>query len=76
MLPSDLLLLRKTNFALWRPNLNGHPPVLVIGAFAAGNPNSLSNRRDIPLAAAGAAAPGLWILPVAGSGLPDGIYHY
>jgi len=76
MLSSDLLSLRGTQFALWRPTSNGNPPVLVIGTFASGNPNALANRKDIPLVAAGAAQPGLWVLQVARSGLDDGIYHY
>ena len=76
MLSSDLLSLRETNFALWRPTLNSNPPVLVIGKLTAGNPNSLADRKDIPLTAAGSAQPGLWLLPVARSGLADGIYHY
>jgi len=76
MLPSDLLLRRETHFTVWRPNLDDKPPVLVIGTFVAGNPNSLANRIDIPLSKAGPASPGLWVLAAAGSGLPDGIYHY
>ncbi len=76
MLASDLLLRRETHFTLWRPTASTMPPVLVIGAFASGNPNALANRKDIPLAAAGTAAPGLWVLPAAATGLADGIYHY
>ncbi len=49
MLPSDLLLRRETHFTFWRPNLDDTPPVLVIGTFAAGNPNSLANQKQIPL---------------------------
>src|SRR6266496_2012468 len=76
MLSSDFLLRRETQFALWRPTLSTKPPVLVIGSFAAGNPNSLANRKDIALSPAGAAAPGLWVLPAVATGLADGIYHY
>jgi pullulanase len=76
MLPSDLLLRRETHFTVWRPNLDDKPPLLVIGTFVAGNPNSLANRKDIPLSKAGPASPGLWVLAASGSGLPDGIYHY
>ena len=76
MLPSDLLLRRQTDFALWRPRLGGKPPVLVIGTFAAGNPNTLVNRKDIPLSTADPSTPGLWAIAAAVSGLADGIYHY
>lgn len=76
MLPSDLLLRRETQFTFWRPSVGGKAPVLVIGTFAAGNPNTLANSRNIPLVAAGPNAPGLWTVPAAASGLPDGIYHY
>jgi pullulanase len=76
MLASDLLQRRETNFTFWRPGPGAQPPVLVIGTFAAGNPNTLASRQDIPLSPAGAAAPGLWILSAAQSGLADGIYHY
>jgi hypothetical protein len=60
MLPSDLLLRRETQFTFWRPSVGGQAPVLVIGTFAAGNPNTLANSRSIPLSAAGPNAPGLW----------------
>lgn len=76
MLPSDLLLRRQTHFALWRPHSGGAPPVLVIGSFVAGNPNTLQGKQELPLAPEGAAAPGLWTLKAADTGLPDGIYHY
>jgi len=76
MLPADLLLLRESHFALWRPNASENAPVLLIGNFAAGNPNSLANQKEIPLTKAGAAAPGLWVVSVEDSGLADGIYHY
>ena len=76
MLPSDLLLRRQTDFAFWRPRLGGTPPVLVIGTFAAGNPNTIVNRKDIPLSTAGPKTPGLWAIAAAESGLADGIYHY
>ena len=76
MLPSDLLLRRQTDFAFWRPRLGGKPPVLVIGTFAAGNPNTIVNRKDIPLSKAGPKTPGLWAIAAAESGLADGIYHY
>ena len=74
MLPSDLLLLRETHFTLWRPSLGGRPPVLVIGTFAAGNPNTLANRKDIPLSEAGPNLPGLWTIAAAESRLAEGIY--
>jgi hypothetical protein len=38
MLASDLLQRRETAFTFWIPNLRQRP-VLVIGNFAAGNPN-------------------------------------
>jgi len=76
MLSSDLLQRRETQFTLWRPGPGVQPPVLVIGTFAAGNPNTLVGRQDIPLSQAGPGAPGLWILSVAQSGLADGVYHY
>src|SRR6266567_1651033 len=76
MLPSDLLLRRETHFTFWRPNLDDTPPVLVIGTFAAGNPNSLANQKQIPLSKVVPDAPGLWTLSAAQSGLADGIYHY
>src|SRR5258708_34340768 len=76
MLPSDLLLRRQTDFGLGRPRLGGKPPVLVIGIFAAGNPNTLVNRKDIPLSTAGPNTPRLWAIAAAESGLADGIFHY
>lgn len=75
MLPSDLLLRRQTHFALWRPHLGGNAPVLVIGRFAAGNPNFLADGTEIPLSA-DAGVPGLWTIAAADTGLADGIYHY
>jgi pullulanase len=76
MVPSDLLPRRETHFTLWRPNLSDTPPVLVIGTFAAGNPNTLANRREIVLAKTGPNTPGLWAIAAADAGLADGIYHY
>src|SRR5438105_1640411 len=76
MATPDLLLRRQTNFVLWRPSALSNPPVLIIGIFAAGNPNTLANPKSIPLSIVGPGAPGLWTLPVADSGLSDGIYHY
>jgi len=76
MLPADLLDRRQTHFTLWRPNLSKQPPVLVIGTFAAGNPNTLANRKDIPFAQRGQSAPGLWSIAALQTGLADGIYHY
>jgi 1,4-alpha-glucan branching enzyme len=75
MLPSDLLERRQTHFTLWRPQLGGEAPVLVIGRFVAGNPNVLAEGTEIPLLAA-AEAPGLWMIAAADTGLADGIYHY
>lgn len=74
MLPSDLLLRRQTHFTLWRPHDGGAAPILVVGRFAAGNPNSLADQREIALATTD--APGLWALAATDTGLPDGIYHY
>src|SRR5260370_40205826 len=76
MLPSNLLLRRETHFTLWRPRLGGKPPVLVIGIFAPGNPNTLVNRKDIPLSTADPNTPGLWAIAPAEGGLAAGIYHY
>ncbi len=75
MLTSDLLQRRETHFALWRPSGVGNPPVLVIGIFEAGNPNTLANRREIQLTPL-ATSPGLWVIAAADCGLADGIYHY
>ncbi|MGH9828055.1 MAG: alpha-amylase family glycosyl hydrolase, partial [Blastocatellia bacterium] len=76
MLSSDLLLRRETHFTLWRPGRGGQPPVLVIGTFAPGNPNTLAGRKDFPLSPADPNTPGLWTIAATESGLPDGIYHY
>lgn len=76
MLGSDLLIRKETHFTLWRPGPSREPPVLVIGTFAAGNPNVLANRQDFPLSAPTPDAPGLWSIGAAETGLPDGIYHY
>jgi pullulanase len=76
MLPSDLLLRRQTQFTFWRPRVDDTPPILVIGTFIAGNPNSLGNKTQIVLAKVGPNVPGLWALAAAQSGLVDGIYHY
>lgn len=73
LLQSDLLVRRGTQFTLWHPGIRIPPPVLVIGTFAFGNPNTLVNRRDIPLSE---VEPGLWAISVAQTGLSDGIYHY
>jgi hypothetical protein len=71
---SDLLLRRETQFTLWCPSIGVRPPVLVIGTFAFGNPNTLANRKDIPLSEADPGTPGLWSIAAGESGLPDGIY--
>ena len=76
MLAADLLDRRNTEFVFWRPGADNNAPVLFIGTFAAGNPNTLANQKTIPLSPAGAEFPGLWSLAVAQSGLADGIYHY
>jgi pullulanase len=76
MLSADLLLRRETQFALWLPSATGKSPVLVIGTFAAGNPNTLANRKVITLSKASPTTPGLWVVSAAESGLADGIYHY
>lgn len=76
MVPSDILDRRETHFTFWLPSLRERPPVLVIGTFAAGNPNTLANRKDIPLSRADSKLPGLWAIAAAGTGLSDGIYHY
>jgi pullulanase len=76
MLSSDFLLRRETHFALWCPKPGIAAPVLVIGTFAAGNPNTLAGQKQFALSAAGAGTPGLWIISAAATGLADGIYHY
>ncbi|MBV9405132.1 MAG: hypothetical protein JO211_07290, partial [Acidobacteriaceae bacterium] len=76
MLAADLLDRRNTEFVFWRPGADNNAPVLFIGTFAAGNPNTLANQKTIPLSPAEAEFPGLWSLAVAQSGLADGIYHY
>ena len=58
MLSSDLLHRRETHFTLWLPSLPDKAPVLVIGTFAAGNPNTLANRKDIPLSQPDPSTPG------------------
>jgi len=74
LLAADLLQLRQSNFALWNPSGGVNPPVLVIGVFQPGNPNTLANARNIPLLASG--KPGLWTIAAANCNLADGIYHY
>jgi pullulanase len=73
---SDLLLRRQTHFTFWRPSIGVTPPVLVIGTFAFGNPNTLANRKEIPLSQADPTTPGLWAVAAAETALADGIYHY
>jgi 1,4-alpha-glucan branching enzyme len=74
VLAADLLQLRQTRFALWRPDGGDTPPVLVIGIFQAGNPNLLAHRQDIPLQSSG--KPDLWTIAAADCRLADGVYHY
>lgn len=76
MLSSDPLVRRETQFSMWCPVATSKAPVLVIGTFAAGNPNTLANRKLITLSQAGATRPGLWVIPATQSGLAEGIYHY
>jgi pullulanase len=76
MLPADLLLRRETHFTFWLPSVPANAPVLVIGTFAAGNPNTLAGQVNIPLAPLGAAVPGLFGIAANATGLADGIYHY
>lgn len=71
----DLLSRRETHFTVWRPSAAQGAPVLVIGTFRAGNPNSLAGRREIPLTQVG-PSPGLWTVAAADCGLAEGIYHY
>ena len=74
MLAADLLQLRQTSFALWNPSGGASAPVLVIGVFQVGNPNTLANPRNVPLLPSG--KPGLWTIAASNCGLADGIYHY
>jgi len=76
MLSSDLIVRRETEFVFWRPSATGKPPVLVIGTFAAGNPNTLANRQEIRLSMASQTSRGLWVVSAANIRLADGIYHY
>ena len=72
---SDLLQRRETSFTCWRPTVRTQPPVLVIGSFSPGNPNTLANSKDIALTQDPVLS-GLWTVTAAATGLPDGIYHY
>jgi hypothetical protein len=70
LLAADLLQLRQTSFALWNPRGGANAPVLVIGVFQPGNPNTLSNPRNIPLLTSGKL--GLWTIAAMNCGLADG----
>src|SRR5271165_5312025 len=76
MLPADLLVRRETHFTFWLPSLAATAPVLVIGTFAAGNPNTLAGITNIPMSPAGATLPGLFAVAASETGLPGGVYHY
>ena len=73
---ADLFERRRRAFVLWRPHATGAVPRLVIGQFAAGNPPTLGDRREIALE----QLPGhddLWSIPADRCGLTDGqVYHY
>lgn len=72
-MPFDLLARRTKHFVLWlSPDQTA--PHLVLGTLIPGNPPTFSQQIRRPMNAG--AEPGLWELPCASLGLPDGVYHY
>jgi len=75
-LPLPLLERRRTHFVFWRPGPDASPPRLIIGVFAAGQPPTLAQRREIPLAPSPDSEE-VWQVSAATCGLTDGqVYHY
>lgn len=73
---THLLDLKKRAFVLWRPARTAAAPKLVIGQFRAGNPSSLSGRRELTLAPS-ADHPDLWLIAADSCRLREGeVYHY
>jgi len=72
---SDLLDRKQTHFLLWHPQA-AHAPQLIIGRLQAGNPPTLIEEQQLPLAQA-VGVTGLWEIAAANCNLRDGeVYHY
>lgn len=73
---ADLLRRKGLRFTLWLPRAPAIPPVLVFGAFRAGNPPTLEGERRVPLVAV-AGIEGLYELDPGMAGLREGqVIHY
>ena len=73
---AHLFELKRTAFVLWRPHNTQVAPKLVLGQFQAGNPPTLSNRREFELQQMPEHVD-LWGIGAGACGLVDGqVYYY
>ncbi|GCE08844.1 alpha-amylase family glycosyl hydrolase [Dictyobacter aurantiacus] len=73
---ADLLVHKRTHFALWRPAVTDPAPELVIGIFAPGDPPTLANAQTFPLSPS-AKGSDLWDIAARDCLLENGkVYHY
>lgn len=75
-LEADLLVHKRTHFALWRPAVTDPAPRLLIGEFVPGEPPTLGQEQAFTLSPS-AKGEGLWDIAAKDCQLENGkIYHY
>ena len=73
---SDLLVHKRTHFALWRPAVTNPAPKLIIGTFAPGNPATLARQQAFPLSPS-EKGKDLWEIAASDCLLENNrVYHY
>lgn len=73
---ADLLVHKRTHFALWRPAVTEPAPRLIIGTFAPGDPPTLAQVQTFSLSLS-AKRPDVWDIAARDCLLENGkIYHY
>src|SRR5690349_14082105 len=73
---ADLLMHKKTHFALWLPAVTEPAPRLIIGTFQQGDPPTLAQQQEFTLSPSTKGS-GLWDIAAKDCQLTNGtIYHY
>src|SRR5690348_15785650 len=73
---ADLLVHKRTHFALWRPAVTDPAPKLVIGSCVPGDPPTFAQAHTFPLSPS-AKGPDLWDIAAKDCLLENGkVYHY